>query len=497
MVQTVHEKSMGLYKLAYDDLILDEMAGSLSIKNLSLRFDSTRLFGMILEGQAPAFLINIRIPEMNVRGVITPQALIKNELIGRILEVKDPLIEIIHTGMGKDSSRYSPTQKVYKQILGSLELISIDTVVASGAHISNSWLRSEKFSVRVNNVSVSMIDVKVDSASNADPNRYLFARQIKMECANMSWASTNKLYDFNISGFSLNSERGTAGIREFSIHPVLGEAAFAKMFITQKDRFNLVTKNIHLVNLNLKNLLENKLVADSMIVSTPQFRLYRDLTMKRDLKNRLDKNLQSLLNELPMSIYLGKIIIQNGYLEYKLIGEKTQQPGKLQFYNLYTTIGNFTNETQMIEKNKVLAVDMKARFLNQSTVRLNWRFYLGRPDGTFDLKGTLGAMDAYHLNPISRPLAAVEFIKGRINGLQFDFSGNIYGMEGKVQLAYDDLKIKVWKLDEDSQELKKDALTQLAANILVRNSNAKKKGELKIEQVNYKRDPTRSFLGMS
>ena len=494
---TVHEKSQGLYKVTYDDLILDEIEGSLSIHNFSLRYDSARIKGLALLDQPPSFLINIHIPEIHVRGVLTPKALIEMELVGRILEVKNPVIEIFETGLGKDSSASPPSQEVYKQILGNLELISIDSILATGAYINVSSLNERKPAIKMENISVSMIDVKVDSASNADTGRFLFSRQLNMQGVRLAWPSANKLYEFNLDSFTLNSKSRTADIKEFHIRTTLSEEAYVNQFPTQKDRFNLVTKNIHLVNLDVKSFFENKLFADSMIISALQFRLYRDLTMKRDRKNRLDKNLQSLLNELPVTTHLGKIIIQNGYLEYKLIGEKTQQPGTLQFSNLFTTIGNFTNDAVMIEKNKVLTVDMNARFLNQSKVNLNWKFYLGRPDGVFDLRGTLNAIDAFQLNPVSRPLAALEFVKGRVNGLQFDLSGNIYGVEGKVQLSYQDLKVKMLKLDEDTQELKKDPLTHLAANIIIRNSSAEKNGEVKVEQVNYKRDPARSFLSMT
>jgi len=495
--QTVHEKSQGLYRVTYDDLILDEIEGSLSIHNFSLRYDSARIKGLALLEQPPSFLINIHIPEIHVRGVLTPKALIEMELVGRILEVKNPVIEIFETGLGKDSSASSPSQEVYKQILGNLELISIDSILANGAYINVSSLNERKPAIKMENISVSMIDVKVDSASNADTGRFLFSRQLNMQGVRLAWPSANKLYEFNLDSFTLNSKSRTADIKEFHIRTTLSEEAYVNQFPTQKDRFNLVAKNIHLVNLDVKSFFENKLFADSMIISALQFRLYRDLTMKRDRKNRLDKNLQSLLNELPVTTHLGKIIIQHGYLEYKLIGEKTQQPGTLQFSNLFTTIGNFTNDAVMIEKNKVLTVDMNARFLNQSKVNLNWKFYLGRPDGVFDLRGTLGAIDAFQLNPVSRPLAALEFVKGRVNGLQFDLSGNIYGVEGKVQLSYQDLKVKMLKLDEDTQELKKDPLTHLAANIIIRNSSAEKNGEVKVEQVNYKRDPARSFLSMT
>lgn len=496
-MQTVHEKSKGLYQVAYDDLILDEIAGSLSIKNLNLSYDSSRLYGMALAGLAPAFLINMHIPEINVKGVITPKALIENQLIGRILEVKDPIIEIIHTGMGKDSTRNSPTQEVYKQILGSLELISIDSVMAAGAHISISSLKREKPRIDLNNISVYMTDVKVDSSSNADTTRYLFARQIKTECQQLAWTSANQLYDYSISDFSLNSEAGTAVIREFKIRPVLEEVAYAKKFSTQKDRLDLVTGTVRFAGLRFVKLFSDKMEADSVIISGPQILLYRDLTLKRDGKNRMHIYVQGALEAIPIAVLFKKIILNNGFLEYKLIGEKTHLPGKIQFFNLYARIENFTNDTQVYAKNNIMTMDMSSSFLNRSKARLNWRFYLGRSNGRYDLSGTLNPLGASRLNPLSRPLAALEILEGEIDALKFDFHGNIHQVKGQVKLVYNDLRVNVLKIDEETKKLKNHGLMKLAANMLIRNSNPIKSEIARVENVVAGRDPSRSFIQMN
>lgn len=140
----INEKSKGLYKIKYDSLELDEIGGSLSVSNMNISYDSIRYTELEAAGNAPAVLMSIHIPQINVTGVKTPRALIDNEIVGRKLEIKNPVINIIYTNSGKDSARAAPSKEVYEQVLGNLDLIQADTVIISGAQITTTSLRTTK-----------------------------------------------------------------------------------------------------------------------------------------------------------------------------------------------------------------------------------------------------------------------------------------------------------------------------------------------------------------
>ncbi|HEY6063941.1 MAG TPA: hypothetical protein VIV35_10055, partial [Chitinophagaceae bacterium] len=178
----IREKSDGLYKIKYDSLDMDEIAGYLSITNMSLLFDSTRYMRLKEAGNGPSILLNIHIPEIIVSGVKTPRALIDDEIVGRKLEIKNPVINFVYTNSGKDSSRAIPPKEVYEQILGDMDLIQADTVLISGAQIITSSLQSKKTSIQIQDISIVLVDVKVDSSSNADTTRMLFAKKVSISC---------------------------------------------------------------------------------------------------------------------------------------------------------------------------------------------------------------------------------------------------------------------------------------------------------------------------
>jgi hypothetical protein len=493
----IREKSKGLYKIKYDSLEIDEIAGYLSVSNMTITYDSTRYMDLENQGKAPPILINISIPVIAISGVKTPRALIDNEVVGRKLEIKNPVINIIYTNTGKDSSRSAPTKEVYEQILGKLDLIQADTVLITGAQITTSSRRTKKTSVQIQDVSITLVDVKVDSSSNADTTRMLFAKQVGITCGKLAWSSANKLYDYSADSISISSVSRNLDIKSFRLAPTLNEEAFVKAVPTQDDRFDFLISHIQMQNINLLQLFEENFVADSMLIGAASFKIYRDLMIPRDKKNRVGSYPQQAIQKIPVSFRVGKIILSNGFVEYKERNQITRQSGKVQFYNVYAGISNFTNDENAIAVNNVMTADMSARFLNKTPLKVTWLFYLLNPNGRFDVKGSFGTMDATLLNPLTEPMGPARINKGKINGMEFSLQGQDYGMDGAIKLLYDDLNIAILEKDKDSKKLDKKGLLSFLANIVIKNSNPKKNEDARIVQVHFDRDTNRSIFHLA
>ena len=184
--QAITGKSDGLYKIKYDDLKLDEIAGYLSIGNMNIVYDSVKFDSLKKENAASSILLKIHIPEISLSGVKTPRALIDKEIVARKLQVINPTIEIFYTKAGKDSSLHMPSKQIYEQILGDLNLIKIDSTEISNATIITKSIQKEKDSVVFKNTNILLTNVIVDSTSNADTTRFLFAKEINFGCEKIS-----------------------------------------------------------------------------------------------------------------------------------------------------------------------------------------------------------------------------------------------------------------------------------------------------------------------
>ena len=337
----IEKKSGGFYTIKYESLDLDEITGFLSITNLRLGYDSNKYNAMKNLHLDPPTLFSIEIPEITVEGVKTPKALIDKQIDGRKLTIRNPVIEIIYTGRGKDSLRKVPAKEIYQQILGNLDQIILDSVSVTGARIITRNQKTKQVGIELNNATVDLIDVKVDSAANADPTRVLFAKKQSIAFESLSWFSDDKRYKFKAKNVISNSTGRDVHIDEFVLDPLKDEQDFVNSIPTQDDRFDFRFTDIMLKNVDYAELLEEEVIADSLVIRSAVFKIYRDLNIPRDKKNRVGDYPHQALQKIPVDIDIRKVIVINSFIEYKERNNITKNSGKVQFYDVYSTIYQF------------------------------------------------------------------------------------------------------------------------------------------------------------
>ena len=139
----------------------------------------------------------------------------------------------------------------------------------------------------------------------------------------------------------------------------------------------------------------------------------------------------------------------------------------------------------------------KASFLNKTPFNVNWKFILKDPDGRFNLKANMGAINAKDLNALTEPMGPARIEKGEIKGLTMDFNGSDHSMNGNMTLLYDDLKIAVLEKDKGAKEWDRKSLTSFVANIFVKNSNLPEDDEAaRTVNVTNERDTNRSIFNL-
>jgi hypothetical protein len=109
---------------------------------------------------------------------------------------KESIIDLQYTYKGEDSTRIVPTQEIYRQILGNMDMIQIDSVLITGAQLRTSNRNTGKLMIEVKNIDLSLLDVKVDSIADADTTRFLFSKGFNVNVAKIAWPSPNRLYDY-------------------------------------------------------------------------------------------------------------------------------------------------------------------------------------------------------------------------------------------------------------------------------------------------------------
>jgi len=491
--KAITKNNDGLYRVSYDDMIVNEEIGSLMVSNMKLWVDSTRYATMDKEGKSPPMLFTITIPELIVIGVKTSKALLDKEIVGRKIEIRNPVIDLEYTNKGKNS-RHVPTEAIYREVLGNLDMIQMDSVLITGAEVRTKNGKTGKRIIDVKNIDVALMDVRVDSAANMDSTRFLFAKNIHVNVANIGWPSPDNLYTYRAENISLNSNGGRLSVKQFSVRPGLSETAFVNAIPTQEDRFNFSFNNIVFSGVVVQRLLDEYIQADAMTIGGASFKVYRDLARPRDKKNRVGYYPHQVLDDIPIRFAVKKVNIRNSFVEYKERNHITRQSGKVQFYNVNGTITNFTNDKKA--SNKVMRAFVNSSFLNKTSLKTDWTFYLFHPKGRFDVSGTIGAIDGQALNSLAEPMGPASIEEGRLNAMSFDLHGDDYTMDGNVKMLYEDLDVAILEKDKGATETDKKFLTSLIANIVIKNSNPKGNDAVRVQQVHLARNTNRSLFNL-
>jgi hypothetical protein len=492
----IRRESEGLYAIHYDSLELDELTGYISVKNISLSYDSLKYRTLLQQEKAPSILLNIHIPELIVSGVQTQRALLDREITGKKLEIKSPSIEIIYTMQGKDSARNVPAEEVYRQILGNLNKISIDTISITNSQIVTHNLKTKQKGIELTGASIRLVGLNIDNSTTSDSARMLFSREIAAGAEKITWRSDERPYRFEMNNISLASLSRTASIGSFHIDPTLGENAFVKSLPAQDDRFDFSFQNISVNNIDLYKLLEEDIIADNVDIASSSFRIYRDLNIPRDKKNRIGTYPSQILMKLPLPVDIKTMVLKSSYIEYKERNHITKKAGTVRFHDVYTTIRNLTNKKQRIQADNTMNININSRFMNKAPFKTSWIFYLGNSNGRFDIKGNLGSINAKDLNVLTEPMGPARMEDGIVKSLAFDLSGSNTSMNGTLTLLYDDVKVAL--LEYDDGEWDKKNVTSLFANIFIRNSNPRDKDKApSVTSVSNQRDTNRSIFHLT
>lgn len=489
-------KTKGLYKIEYNQLQLDEIAGTLSISGISLFFDSTIVTTLKGTVDEPAVLIKLFIPQLQVTGVSTPKALLGQEIKGKRLEILNPTIELIYTPGKNDSSIHIPTNRLYEQVLENFTQINIEQILLVNGKLVSRDQKADDTSAVLEGVSLTLNQFTINKENPPALSAIFFSDSWVSSINSIVWYQREGFYKYKVEGIKSNSDSASVYINKFSLLPLLSETAFMDKANAQVDRLDISLENILLSNINFDKLFVESLVADSLSIEKTMVKVYKDFSRPRDQVNRVGTFPHQLLLKIPFTIKINRATIRDGYVEYKQFTPKTGEKARLFFTRVLMAINNITNDSVAISKNNTCRADVACLFLDKVKLKTSFSFNLASSNGRFSIDARLAGFNAGLLNKITQPLAATKIERGRIEGASMQINGSDYKGHATVSLKYDNLKIAVMEKRQNHKGLSKKPLVSFAANAIIKNSNPGNNGNLRITKGEFDRDTNRGFFNL-
>ncbi|MEO8111961.1 MAG: hypothetical protein ABI594_18070 [Ginsengibacter sp.] len=347
----------------------------------------------------------------------------------------------------------------------------------------------------IGNVGIKINTVKADEIMKVQKHPIDFSNEVEFSCAGISMNSKDGLYKYSFDDIVLNSLRKELNLGSYNIKPAFGEKEFADKMHFQKDRYDVTLKGIALKGINMRTLIDKKIIASDLTVSAVNAKIYRDLRKPLNDESKVGHYPSQLLGKIEIPINIAHATLSNAYIEYREKEKLSDSTGNVKFTESTLRLSNVTNVPEAIKDNNSLKISFESKALGTIPINGSFIFSLNDTAGNFVATGNIPSFDAHLLNKVSVPMALMRINTGQIDAIDFKFDGNNYGAGGNMIMKYSNLKVDVLKRDEDTKEVKKKGLTSFLANFIVKNDNPRN-GDLRKVEPHYDRDVRKSFFNL-
>ena len=496
--QLVSDGSNGLYVLNMDKIEVDVLKSKVTVHNAQLLIDSARLKTLNAEGIAPVDVYKISLSDLVIDGLNVADLLDKKNIDLDVLNIKNPLVEIYHP-VGKSDTVSKDTSTLYSRIAKSLGHFQLKHLVVSNMNFTYHNVAHKERLTAFKNISMKFSDIEIDSTTQFDTTRFLYAKDAKIYLSDYSFRTADSLYFVKADSLTLQAAQGILDVTNLAFEPRGNKAEFSKKLKTYQDRYT-----IHFAKASFKKIdwyhlfLSEGFTAKQAELDNGTMEIYANRNITSSTKSKVGNYPHQMLMKLDFPVEVDTLNIKNFKFSYEELNPKTQKTGTIVFDKVAGVITNITNIKENIEANKMMQVKASSSLMGKGNFDAVFTFDLTKTkDGSFTVDANLGAMDGTALNPVCMPLGLFEINSLSIKKLKTHITGNSFNAHSSTFFVYDDLKITALKADDDTKQLKKRKFLSFIANtFIVNKSNTSAKETATPKQASYQRDPVKSFFSL-
>ncbi len=343
--------------------------------------------------------------------------------------------------------------------IGDFEIINATFFIANTQ-------QTDEYLFEIDSLSIVVKDIYIDSSTVASPIPLNFS-DININTKHFALKSM-KYYSISTAGIAFDESENTLILNQFKLIPKYSRDEFNQMIQYNNDLFSINTEKVILNGLNLNELEKNKFISLSLVeVHKPLIDIYRDKRLP-DAPFKKKKLITSAIKSIPVPIHVDSIKVFQAQLTYDEMHDLTDVPGRVFFDPLYLTAYNFTNDSNRIEANPHLQIDLHGKIMGKSELNANFDFYLNRDDDYFVANGKLEAISGTAFNPMLENMMLVKIESGDVHSAVFYFTATDNASKGTLDLSYENLKAEVLKQKDPEQ---KSGAISFFANELINNTN--------------------------
>ena len=361
----------------------------------------------------PQYLINGNIKILKINGIhlfdlIKGKSIVMDEVIFRTPELQIS---------AKKHDQFS--QKVKSE--SSFTSIELKKVKVFRASITGQDSLGAISTINDLDVEVGPLEFKGDSVIST-------ISEWKLSSGSIHHITADQLYKFSCHKMKGSSGSHSLIIDSLKIDPSFGEMEFSKKVPYQTDRFDLICDRLLLEGLAIK---DNHIKTLQVLV--PKLKVFRNKKIPRDPELKF-RSLQYYLKNIPFAFEVETLLVSNGNVRYRELGEKSSEIGEVRFFKIAMEATRLSGQNSSADTLKIIA---NSGFMD--TGKLNATFTFPYNQTSFECRGELKQMSLSEINRICEPAAGVVINSGTLYSMPFSFKATDEFSTGQLMLNYRNL----------------------------------------------------------
>ena len=475
--QLVKEGSDGLYNLSIQKIDPDLLSSKLDVINGSLTVDTAAMQRLDASKKLPDDIFQLNFQLLHIDGIGINDMLDKKNIDIKGARIDDPVIHIYHKtrSYNKQTNKKNDSLTLYQRLTGELKKIMIGSITIKHGTLVIHDGEQKNQPIKLNDITVKMNDILIDSSTQYDSKRFLFAKHAIIEASNYSFATPDGMYFIKLGKLSLVGEKHKVTISDAELQPNGNRQEFVKKLSSRNEMYHVRIPRIVFSDLNWWQLINNeKIISGRTDIYDGTVSIFSDLSLPPADKP-LDHFPHQLVMLIPKPVSVSELRFHHLKVVFSQYNPQTRSIGTATFNNVNGIAKHITNMPAEIKRSPFSFINAKGLFMNKVPLSVNFKFDLSKvKTGQFSADVRMDTLDKTIANPIAEPLGRFTIKRGQMQQGIVHVEGDNYKLDSKIAFYYNDLHITPLKSDSSNGKLKRNHLKSLGANIIyIKNENPK------------------------
>lgn len=498
--QLVRDGSNGLYVLSIEKIEPELQHSKLLIVKAAIDIDTSVMQELKLEKKLPDDVFKIEFDSLLIDGIGLNDLVDKKKVDIIAVNVSRPIIKVYHEVQPYNNTERETNKglSLYQRIRKKMDRISIGKInISDGTLISQQTLH--KKITRFNGIDIKINDLLIDSTTEFDTSRFLFAKHVQIVTQNYNLLTRDNLYDLQIGSVSIIAEQQLISLRNLRLHPRNNRQELKHKLRYRREIYDINLPKINFTKVNWWAMANNEgFIAQKGEINEGTLKIFLDRSLPKNPNIKVNNFPHQQLMKLPFPISVEKLMLKDVNIAYEEFNPDANKSATAYFDKINGELKNVSNIKTDLNKNPSASVFVKGLFMHHIPTTANFSFNLSQyKKGNYSVDIHMSALDNISINSLAEPLGLFSVKSGIMEDGTAHITGDNLNTSAEVVIKYSDLHIKPLKKADGTGHLKKKHFTGFFANaFFIKNLNPQRGKELRKAQFSIETDRHRNFMNM-